>query len=225
MPKSNRPPGRQRKKRPLERQAFGLTILDVKHPEIRQLREQGVQPSLHGEKVWRASFVLMDYLQQRRLKPGVSVLEIGCGWGLVGIYCAKMFQAQVTGFDADAAVFPYLQLHAQRNGVHIDTLQGVFTQVTPQELAPFDLILGADICFWDELAEALEHLIQQAITAGVAEILVADPDRPPFDELCTRCTAQRNAEVFDWEITTPMAVSGRILRVVGVPGARSRRPA
>ena len=54
------------------------------------------------------------------------MLELGCGWGLVGMACAKTFQAQVTGLDADAAVFPYLQLHAQRNEVHMATRQGTF---------------------------------------------------------------------------------------------------
>ncbi len=71
-----------------------------------------VQPTLHGHKVWPTSFVLLDYLHQRGVPPQTRVLELGCGWGLVGIACAKMFQAQVTGLDADAAVFPYLQLHA-----------------------------------------------------------------------------------------------------------------
>jgi cyclopropane fatty-acyl-phospholipid synthase-like methyltransferase len=56
------------------------------------------------------------------------VLELGCGWGLVGIACAKTFQAQVTGLDADAAVFPYLQLHAARNGVRLAIRQGTLQE-------------------------------------------------------------------------------------------------
>ena len=141
--------------------------------------------------------------------------EIGCGWGLVGIACAKRFQAQVTGLDADAAVFPYLQLHAQRNGVHITTRHGTFADLTPQDLAAFDLIVGADICFWEELVDPLYQLVRHGIAVGVAEILVADPSRPPFDELCARCVQQGDAEVLDWATTTPVKESGRILRVVG----------
>jgi hypothetical protein len=57
--------------------------------------------------------------------------------------------------------------------------------------------------------------VRQGVKAGVAEILVGDPDRPPFDELCARCEKTCNAEVLDWKITKPFSTSGRILRVVG----------
>lgn len=209
------PAGRKRRTPPQERQAFGLTMLAPSHPEVRRLQHEAAPPSLHGHKIWPSSFVLMDYLHQRGVPPQARVLELGCGWGLVGIYCAKTFQAQVTGLDADAAVFPYLQLHAQRNGVHIATRQGTFADLAPQELAAFELIVGADICFWDELVDSLYQLVRHGVAAGVAEILLADPGRPTFDDLCARCVQQGDAEVLTWEMTTPVAESGRILRVVG----------
>ena len=210
------PAGPKRRTPPQERHAFGLTMLSPSHPEVRRLQQDAAQPSLHGHKVWPTSFVLLDYLHQRGVSPRARVLELGCGWGLVGIACAKRFQAQVTGLDADAAVFPYLQLHAQRNGVHITTRHGTFADLTPQDLAAFDLIVGADICFWEELVDPLYQLVRHGIAVGVAEILVADPSRPPFDELCARCVQQGDAEVLDWATTTPVKESGRILRVIGV---------
>ncbi len=209
------PAGQKRNKHKQERHAFGLTVFDTDHPEVRRLQQEAVQPSLHGQKVWRSSFVLMDYLQQRGVNTRARVLELGCGWGLVGIYCAKTFNAHVTGLDADAAVFPYLHLHAQLNGVHIQTRQLSFEHIPPQDLDAFDLIVGADICFWDEIVDPLYHLLRRGVKAGVAEILVADPDRPPFDDLCARFEKTCNAEVLDWEITTPVSTSGRILRVIG----------
>ena len=209
------PAGPKRHTPPQERHAFGLTMLSPRHPEVRRLQQDAAQPSLHGHKVWPTSFVLLDYLHRRGVSPRARVLEIGCGWGLVGIACAKRFQAQVTGLDADAAVFPYLQLHAQRNGVHIATRHGTFADLTPQDLAAFDLIVGADICFWEELVDPLYQLVRHGIAVGVAEILVADPSRPPFDELCARCVQHGDAEVLDWATTTPVKESGRILRVVG----------
>jgi predicted nicotinamide N-methyase len=209
------PAGQKRSKHKQERHAFGLTVFDTDHPEVRRLQREAPPPSLHGQKVWRSSFVLMDYLQQRGVNTRARVLELGCGWGLVGIYCAKTFNAHVTGLDADAAVFPYLHLHAQLNGVRIQTLQLSFEHIQAQELDAFDLIVGADICFCDELVDPLYHLVRHGIKAGVAEILVADPDRPPFDDLCARFEKTCNTEVLDWEITTPVSTSGRILRVIG----------
>src|SRR5215468_3180656 len=207
--------GPKRRTPPQERHAFGLTILSPSHPEVRRLQHAVVQPSLHGHKVWPTSFVLLDYLYQRGVSPQARVLDLGCGWGLVGIACAKTFQAQVTGLDADAAVFPYLQLHAQRNGVHLETRHGTFADLTLHELAAFELIVGADICFWEELVDPLYQLVCHGVAAGVAAIVVADPGRPPFDELSTRCVQQGDAEVFTWTTTTPGTETGQILRVVG----------
>jgi predicted nicotinamide N-methyase len=187
----------------------------------RCISAQADLPALHGEKVWRSSFLLMDYLEQRSIEPYTRVLDLSCGWGLLGIFCAKTFNACVTALDADAAVFPYLNLHAQLNGVNIRTHRLSFEHLKPRDLAMFDLIVGADICFWDELVEPLCDMITHGLQAGVSEILVADPDRPPFDDLCARAETMCRAEVLYWETDTPFSTSGRILRVVG--GAR--RPA
>jgi len=213
----------QRRRPPQERQAFELTILHPSHPDVQRLQHHAARPSLHGHKVWPTSFVLLDYLHQRGVAPRTRVLELGCGWGLVGIACAKTFQAQVTGLDADAAVFPYLQLHAQRNGVHLATRHGTFADLTLQELAAFELIVGADICFWEELVDPLYQLVRHSVAAGVAEILLADPSRPPFDELCAQCLQHGYAEVLAWATTTPVRESGRILRVVGAAEAATGR--
>jgi len=217
------PAGPKRRTPPQERHAFGLTMLSPSHPEVRRLQHAAVQPALHGHKVWPMSWVLIDYLHQRGVPSRARVLELGCGWGLVGIYCAKTFHAQVTGLDADAAVFPYLQLHAQRNGVHLATRHGTFADLTPHELAAFDLIVGADICFWEELVDQLYQLVRHGVTVGVAEILIADPGRPPFDELCAQCLHQGDAEVLAWAMTTPVTESGRILRVSGAAEAAACR--
>ena len=92
-----------RQTRTTERHAYGLTILKAAHPQVRQLKKRH-EPSIHGNKFWNASFLLMDYLGCQGLPEGVKVLEVGCGWGLAGIFCAKHFRAIVTGVDADASV-------------------------------------------------------------------------------------------------------------------------
>jgi predicted nicotinamide N-methyase len=212
---SGRAVGQTPNRKKQQRYAFGLTILQPGHAEIRRLQREAPQPSLHGQKIWRSSFLLIDYLQQRGSNTPARVLEVGCGWGLVGIYCAKTFRAQVTALDADAAVFPYLKLHAKLNGVHIQTRQLTFAHIRAQELAAFDLIVGSDICFWDELVDPLYDLVRLGVKTGVKEILLADPGRPPFDDLCARCQQENTAELIDWEIKKPFAASGTILRVVG----------
>src|SRR5262249_25521675 len=107
-------------------------------------------------------------------------------------------------------------------GVHLATRHGTFAELTPQDLAAFDLLVGADICFWEDLVAPLYQLIRHSVAAGVAEILVADPSRPPFDELCARCVPQGDADMFTWAMTTPVGDRGGLLGVVG-GGAAARR--
>ena len=63
------PSGPQRRTPPQERHVFGLTMLSASHPEIRRLQHTAARPSLHGQKVWPTSFVLLDYLHQRGVSP------------------------------------------------------------------------------------------------------------------------------------------------------------
>ena len=71
--------------------------------------------------------------------------------------------------------------------------------------------------------DPLYQLVCHGVTVGVAEILVADPGRPPFDELCAQCLHQGEADVLAWAMTTPVKESGRILRVIGAAEATACR--
>ena len=91
-------------------QAYGIYLLESKHRLIRRLKK-AYQPSVHGHKTWKASFLLMDYLQHHPLAKKSRVMEIGCGWGPGSIYCAKRFKARVTAVDIDREVFPLSLIH------------------------------------------------------------------------------------------------------------------
>ncbi len=138
-------------------------------------------------------------------------MELGCGWGLAGIYCAKHFQASVTGIDADDAVFPYLTLHAQHNQVEIDTKKQYFEKITQAQLAQYDVLIGADICFWDEMADTLFKLINRAVKAGVKKIIISDPERAPFFTLAEHCTEKFYAELESCSVSQPRRASGCLL--------------
>ena len=168
------------------RQAFGLKILTSAHPRVRRLKAEGYQAEIHGNKFWNSSFLIMDYLKRHPLKSKAKVLEVGCGWGLLGLFCAKHFDAEVVGIDADDKVAPYLALHAEMNGLEMAFEKKTFQQLTTRYLAQFDLIVGADICFWDELSTALFNLIKRAQRAEVPQIIIADPCRGPFEHLTER---------------------------------------
>ncbi len=195
------------------RQAFGITILKKSHAEIRRLGEEHYQPSIHGHKFWRTSYLLMDYLSKSPPVPGARVIDIGCGWGLSGIYCAKTFDAQVTGVDADSDVFPYLQAHARINGVKINTLKQRFERLTDADLEGFDLLIGSEICFWDSMEDSMFELIKQAKALTLDNIVLADPGRKSFMNLAQRCKSAFDAQLLEWYVTEPKWTYGHILLV------------
>jgi predicted nicotinamide N-methyase len=85
--------------------------------------------------------------------------------------------------------------------------------LTAQDLRGFDVLVGADICFWDNLALALKRLINRALKAGVQMVLIADPGRQPFNDLGDYYSKTKGAEILDWKIRRPRNTEGRILKI------------
>lgn len=205
----------------IERRAYGLTILKAAHHLMRQLKKDH-EPSIHGNKFWSSSYLIMDYLGYQGLPIGTRVLEAGCGWGLAGIFCAKQFGARVTGIDADPQVFPYLDLHAQVNGVEVQTRQARFEELRAEELAGYDVMLAADVCFWDEMVDPLYGLIEKAVLAGVQQVVLADPGRPPFNQVCERCAEKLGGQTKEWNVDEGAVTANGTLLIVGsLPRKRS----
>ena len=199
-----------------KRQAYGLTVLKASHKSVRKLKSKH-EPEIHGNKFWTSSWLIMDYLEQQGLPKGSNVMEVGCGWGLAGMYCAKRFNANVTGIDADDAVFPYLDLHAELNGVRVKTVKAHFQNVKKDMLGKQDLLLGSDICFWDNMIDPVYKLIRRAIKAGVRQVIVADPGRPPFHKVAERCAEKMGGITQEWEVKKPINADGSLLIVGSLP--------
>lgn len=199
------------KKPRLEYRFNGVKMLTSSHPAIRKIKRSDAQPSIHGNKLWRSSFLLIDYLSKHPPEHAGKVLDAGCGWGMSGIYCASKFGSQVCSVDADADVFPYLQANAHANGVQITTLKSRFEKITVRQLESVDLLVAADICFWDELVNPVYNLINRAVKAGVKKIIVADPERSPFFEVAQRCEDKFCAELLQWRTHRPVTARGALL--------------
>lgn len=199
-----------------ELNAYGMRVLLSPHPEIRRLKKEN-KPKNHGNKFWTSSWLLMDYFKQNGIEKGSRVMEIGCGWGLTGIYCAKNYDVCVTGVDIDPHVFPFLKLHADINNVNIRTMQKSFDELTCNILRETDILVGADICFWDELIDPLRRLIKKALLSGVKTILIADPVRSPFEELGEYFEDYMCGEILEWVVHQPRHIRGQILKV-SLPG-------
>lgn len=197
---------------PLERNIAGLTVLKNAHPAIRRLKRNTSETSLHGNKYWNSCQLLIDFLHRHPPPRNIEVIEVGCGWGIGGIYCARNFDSRVTALDADAAVFPYLELHAEINQVSVELLHRRYEQLRTARLAGFQMLIGSDICFWENLSAPLFNLVRRARRAGVKRIVLADPGRDPFFEMAENCCSRLSAELQPWQLTDA-GTSGWILTV------------
>ena len=194
-------------------QAYGIFLFENDHPTVKELEEIYV-PSVHGHKTWDSSFLIMDYLLHKHLlKPKKKVMELGCGWGPAGIFCAENAKAHVTGVDIDEDVFPFLEAQAEINRVKVKPMRKPFERLKKKDLSKFQLLIGADICFWDQLTDIQFKLIKRALKAGVKDIVFADPGRAPFYELAEKCQKSFKTEYLDWYSTEPSKFEGYILHI------------
>ena len=190
----------------------GITLLRSGHKEVRRLKRANHTPSIHGNKVWNSSYLIMDHLTKKKLSADQHLMDIGCGWGPLSIFTAKRFGCRVTAVDADPDVYPYLDLHASINKVDVTPLQVRFEKLTQARLADVDIVAGADICFWDELTPVLYNLIRRSLRAGVKQIIIADPGRSPFYALAEKCEAGKlNSRVVERRTQTPKALCADLL--------------
>jgi len=189
----------------------GLTVYKNKSMAITRLLDLNDDPEIHGNKIWSSSFFIIDYLNANPPKKKANIMEVGCGWGILSIYCAKKFNAQLIGVDADKNVFPFLKLHAKANGVKIKKKVSRFEKLKRKTLAKQDLIVGGDICFWKELIDPLYKMIRKAVKEGGSRIIIADPGRSPFLKLAKRCKKKFDAELIEVGINEPQVKQGYIL--------------
>ena len=189
----------------------GVTMPTSSHPLIREVRRQGIEPSIHGNKLWKSSRLLIDYLHKNRPADCENVIDVGCGWGISGIWCAKKLGANVTSVDADPDVFPFLEASATLNGVSTTALVSTFEKLSTRQLSRFDMLIAADICFWDELVDPVFNMVNRAVKAGVKKIVIADPERSTFLEMAQRCEAKFAAETIEWHTSSPVKVRGALM--------------
>lgn len=203
--------GKPKHRRLTERHFRDVILPTASHKVIRRVKRAGHEPAIHGTKLWKSSFLLIDYLHKNRPDACKTVIDVGCGWGITGIWCAKKLRSSVISMDADPAVFPYLQAVADLNGVSTEPMSHRFENLRKAHLTGVDVLLGADICFWDELVKPVNKMIDRAVDAGVKQIVIADPERPTFHEMAERAVRKHGGDLIEWSVNGDVRATGALL--------------
>jgi predicted nicotinamide N-methyase len=197
--------------------AYGLYLLKTSHPLIRKMRKS-IRPSLFGQRMWGSSFLAIDYLKENPLTENSRLLELGCGWAPIAVYAASLGH-KAAGLDIDDQVFPYMDVLAQTNDVKVKALHMSFAELDTKQLSKYQVLTGADICYWDEMIDELLALFQRAQTCGVERIILSDPGRSTFAKLCDECERLwPNAFTHHhWYALEPNRYEGQILELRFTP--------
>lgn len=188
----------------------GVKVLKSSHPTIRKLK-CSYDTEIHGNKLWGSSFLIMKHLKKNPLHKKDHVLDLGCGWGMTGIYAQKKFGCKVTSVDADENVFPYLEAHEELNKVQLNQKVARFEKLTSNFLKDIDVIVAADVCFWDELTDIHYNLIKRAKKVGVKKIIYGDPVRETFTNLIEKCEKDFNVDSPYMEAKTTRKITGQLM--------------
>ena len=130
-------------------------------------------------KLWKASWILADFLAQRKVNPAERLLEIGGGLGLVSIVgFACGHRVTLTEYNPHALQFAKANAHlnncAQLPVVSLDWYQ-------PNLTGSFDTILASEVIYKSQDFAPLLNLFQSYL-APSGEIILASEMRKTSGE-------------------------------------------
>jgi predicted nicotinamide N-methyase len=137
--------------------------------------------------IWPSAQVLASYLS-RLDGAGRSLLELGCGAGLVATAGALAgFRICATDYYEDALRFTTLNV-AQHSG-QVPETRLVDWRALPTDLGRFDLVVGSDVLYERTYGALVARAVDITLTQH-GEAIIADPGRIAADEF-VRDAAER----------------------------------
>ncbi len=175
----------------------GLRYYNGSHSKIRALNKKSSRPSEFGHKIWATTLVFIDFLEKNDFQfKNKSVLEIGCGWGILGLFLAKNYACKLISSDLDEKVLPIVDAHADLNSLKVKTLAQSFSNLSDECLKSNDIIVGVEVCYSEEVAKEICELINRAFKFNVQQIFIADPGRPDFLDIICNNNSPYKKEIY-----------------------------
>ena len=140
-------------------------------------------------ELWPSGLELARRLSGRALR-GARVVELGCGLGLPSLV-ASACGARALATDWSSAALGLLERNAAANGLRLRTLRVDWARPGELlELAPFDLVLAADVCYERRNIALLLELMPKL----GPEAWLADPGRSFTEAFLERASHQCQRE-------------------------------
>ena len=147
---------------------------DLAVAESSQVVEAGVYEG--GRELWECAIDLVEWLAAHR-RPSGTVLELGCGRGLPGLWCLKRGAQQVVFSDYDANVLErYTRCDAARVGgqchFYAGDWRGLPAALSGDGFGKFELILSAETAYREDTTHSLVECVAKTLSIS-GEALVA----------------------------------------------------
>lgn len=125
--------------------------------------------------VWPSALSLSRFLlEKRQLQPGQTVLELGAGLGLVGMFTARWgLPSVITDYLPESVEM--MQFIADLNRLPNASFRTLDWREPDPSLAS-DLLLAADVAYEERAFEPLVDCFRQMLRPG-GEVLVSEPGR------------------------------------------------
>lgn len=136
--------------------------------------------------LWPSALILAEHLAARDGR-GKSVLELGCGIGLVAFAAAHAgFAVTATDYYDDALAFT--SVNVARNGRSPLTVRMIDWRALPDDLGRFDLVVASDVLYEARYPGLIASVLAQTLAPG-GTALIADPGRVAAPDFPAECSA------------------------------------
>jgi len=139
----------------------------------------------HWIKIWEGSLVLTDYLLETEMPTPQTVLEIGAGMGITGMFLAA-FGHHVTLTDYADDCLDLLRLNVEHNALEKNTRIKKLDWRQPDLDERFDMICGAEVIYKESAFEPVITLFRQYLKPDGRIYLAHDRQRTSADKLISQ---------------------------------------
>lgn len=115
-------------------------------------------------KIWEAAIVLTDHLVHQDLDPSLSVLEVGAGMGVTGLFLGA-FGHPVTVTDYNDDALALLEKNIDHNGLTSVKVEKLDWH-NPEIEGKFDIVCGAELIYKESDVAPVINLVKTYLKPG-----------------------------------------------------------